>query len=270
MRIFSSSKSIREFQCQDLRGRFSSFEDIIDRQERIPGFSQEALANQTVAVVGIGGLGGEFVRGAVKKGVGTLIAYDGDDVEPSNLNRQFFFPRDVGKNKAVCGARNASRVGFMGTRLTGVPYFFQAAVDRGLVEPCDVVICGVDNDETRAFVARHYLDKPVIFAAVSKDAGHCHIAVQEPGKACFGCFVPQALEAETAVDREEGACPKDPAVIDVVGLVAMLALYALDSLVMARPRNWNFKQIALHGMFPEINAVVPRREDCPVCGSRIP
>lgn len=61
----------------------------------------------------------------------------------------------------------------------------------------------------------------------------------------------------------------DPAVVDVLGVVAMLALYAVDSLVMARPRHWNFKQVALHGAFPDISAQVPKRRDCPVCSLAI-
>ena len=216
--------------------------------------------------IGAGGLGGEFVRAAVKKGIGKLAIYDGDEVSLSNLNRQFFTPGDVGKNKAVCLARNASRAGYMGTELVGVPDYFQAAVDRGVEQPCDIAFCGVDNDETRIYVAQRYLDRPVIFTAVSEDAGHGYVAVQEPGKACFGCMRPQALEPETAITKEEGRCPVSPAVIDVLTVVAGLAVYALDTLVMERPRKWNFKQIALHGLMPEINATVANRTDCRLCG----
>jgi molybdopterin/thiamine biosynthesis adenylyltransferase len=239
--------------------------DVEDRQRRVPGFSQEALDGLTVAVIGAGGLGGVFVRGAVQKGIETLVIYDGDTVEWSNLNRQFFTPRDIGRNKAIRLAHNASRAGYMGTRLVAVPWFFQAAVERGLDMPCDIAFCGVDNDETRVFVARHYLGQPIVFAAVGRDAGHGYVAVQEPGKACFACFRPQALEPKTAVAKQDGECPVDPAVIDVVGVVSMLALYAVDSLVMDRPRRWNFKHIALHGMFPEVNAVVKKRKGCRIC-----
>jgi molybdopterin/thiamine biosynthesis adenylyltransferase len=266
MRIFSSSNSPREYRCRDLRGRLAHGDSVDDRQKRVPGFSQEALSETTIAVVGAGGLGGIFVWGAVKKGVGELIIYDGDRTQVSNLSRQFFTPRDIGKNKAIRLARNASRAGFMGTRLVAVPFFFQAAVERKLVRPCRLAFCGVDNDETRAFVARYFRDIPVVFAAVSKDAGYGYVAVQEPGKGCFGCLRPQAFEPAKQASRANSACPVDPAVIDVVGVVSMLALYAIDSLIMSRPRNWTLKQIALHGRFPEINARIQKRPDCPLCG----
>jgi len=269
MTIFTASNSIKRYHCVDLRVRADGIDGVDDRQKRVPGFSQQALAGATVAVIGAGGLGSGFAWGAVKKGVGHLVIYDGDVVALSNLNRQLYSPRDLGKNKAHRLARNASKAGYLGTRLTAVPYFFQAAVQRGLEVPCDIVFCGVDNDETRVYVAQQYLDRPVVFTAVSDDAGHGYAAVQEPGKACFGCFRPQALSADTAVAAGEGACPADPAVIDVVSLVAMLALYALDSLIMARPRAWNFKQIALHGLFPDVSTVVARRPDCPLCGGAV-
>lgn len=268
MRIFSSSKSIREYECRDLCRFHGDSTSVADRQKRVPGFIQKALAKLIVLVIGCGGLGGWLSLGLAKKGVYKAFLCDGDDAELSNLNRQFFFQKDIGKNKAVSLARNTSMVGFMGTKLVAIPYNFQAAVAKELVQPCDIVFCGVDNDETRVDTARHYLDKPVIYAAVSKDAGHGYVTVQEPGKACFGCINPDSLDPEEAVGRKEGACPVDPAVIDIVGMVAMLALYAIDSLIMDRPRNWNFKQVTMHGMLPEINAIVPRKEDCPICGTQ--
>ena len=146
MRIFTSSKPIKEYCCRDLRRRNNDLSAVNDRQKRVPGFCQKALDRLGMAVIGAGGLGSEFVRGAVKKGIGKITIYDGDDVEFSNLNRQFFTPRDVGQNKAFRLAQNASRAGFLGSRLIAVPYFFQAAVERKLVHPCHLVFCGVDND----------------------------------------------------------------------------------------------------------------------------
>jgi len=253
--------------CRDLRNRGEPYDAIDDRQRRVPGFSQEVASGLGLGVIGAGGLGGHFVQGGVRKGVGELTVYDGDNVGLSNLNRQLFTPADIGKNKAVCLARNASRAGFMGTRLVAVPHFFQAAVELGLERECDAAACLVDNDETRVYVARHYIDRPVVYAALSQDACYGYVAVQEPGKACFGCFMPKALAAGTAVGRTAGACPGDPAITDVVTVVAGLALYAIDSLFMGRPRRWNFKQIALHGLFPDITTVVPKRSGCPICGS---
>ena len=268
MGTFTRSQRIKRYRCRDLRREMGQIDAVDDRQKRVPWFSQCAMDKLTVSVIGAGGLGSAFVRGAVAKGVRWLNIYDGDIVTPSNLNRQFFTARDIGKNKAHRLARNASRAGFMGTQITAVPFFFQAALDRGIDVGCDLVFCGVDNDETRKEVGRIFFSKPVVFAAVSSDAGHGYVAVQEPGKACFGCFWPPALPPHAAVIRTDGTCPVEPAVVDVLWVVAGLALYAVDSLVMDRPRTWNFRQVTLSGLVPEINAVIAPRPGCPLCGGR--
>lgn len=46
------------------------------------------LRNSTVAVFGVGGVGGFCVEALARAGVGKLVLYDGDTVAESNLNRQ--------------------------------------------------------------------------------------------------------------------------------------------------------------------------------------
>ena len=60
----------------------------------------EELKNKTVAVIGIGGVGGSAVVALVRAGVGKLILCDHDIFEESNLNRQIFaFEDTLGKSK---------------------------------------------------------------------------------------------------------------------------------------------------------------------------
>ncbi len=46
------------------------------------------LGASTVAVFGIGGVGGFCVEALARAGVGKLVLFDGDSVEKTNLNRQ--------------------------------------------------------------------------------------------------------------------------------------------------------------------------------------
>lgn len=60
-----------------------------DRLERLIGPAGLArLANCSVAVFGLGGVGSFAVEGLVRGGIGHLTLVDHDQVEPSNLNRQ--------------------------------------------------------------------------------------------------------------------------------------------------------------------------------------
>jgi len=69
---------------------------IFDRN--VPGMT-ERLARATVGVAGCGGLGSNIAVALARSGIGRLILADNDAVEISNLNRQAFFTRDVGRRK---------------------------------------------------------------------------------------------------------------------------------------------------------------------------
>ena len=60
----------------------------------------DLLKNKTVAVVGIGGVGGTAAIALCRAGIGRLILIDHDVFEESNLNRQAFaFRETMGKSK---------------------------------------------------------------------------------------------------------------------------------------------------------------------------
>lgn len=240
-----------------------------DRQQRVPGFDQAALRQAKALLIGAGGLNGEIGEGLVRKGIGELIIVDHDQVELSNLNRQRFFPDDIGKNKAVALAKNLVTEGVMGTKLTAFGCSFQELHEKGLLDELTasrgervIVICGVDNSRTRISAALFGLKHniPVIFTAVSEDAGHGYVFVQQASGACFACIFPDELE-----DFSD-PCPNTPAVKDILKVVAGMALYAVDTLLMKRIRNWDFRMVFLSGD-DEWKGRVGKRESCPLCGS---
>jgi molybdopterin/thiamine biosynthesis adenylyltransferase len=236
---------------------------VTDRQERLLKFSQDKLAKATVLLIGAGGLGGEIGEGLVRKGAGALKIFDDDIVELSNLNRQRFYRRDLFKSKALRLTRNLAQEGVMGTRLQGYALSLQDAVVQGIDLAADAVVVGVDNNPTRVFAARHFraLGTPVVFTAVSRTANNGYVFVQESNGPCFGCLFPDAVIDETY------PCPGTPAIKDILKVVAGLVLYALDSILMARPRQWQYKDIVLDGSIPGNDWRIATREDCLLCAS---
>jgi len=67
-------------------------------EKNVPG-STEILRRSTVGIAGCGGTGSNAAVALARAGVGHLILADSDVVEKSNLNRQCYFLRDVGKVK---------------------------------------------------------------------------------------------------------------------------------------------------------------------------
>lgn len=71
----------------------------------------EKLKEKTVAVIGIGGVGGSAAAALVRAGVGKLILCDHDVFEETNLNRQIFaFEDTLGKSKTESAREYLKRI----------------------------------------------------------------------------------------------------------------------------------------------------------------
>jgi len=235
---------------------------VEDRQRRVPKFSQEALSGLTVLLVGAGALGGEIAEGLVRKGVGTLKILDFDTVGLSDLNRQFFFSRDKHKPKAWALARNLYPHGAMGTTIIAWNLAFENAQEMGIDLSCDVIVSAVDDAETRIAISRFSLDHkvPALFGGASITADFANLFIQAVNGPCFACAFP----GETSGERTP--CPGSPAIKDLFKQLGGLALYAIDSLVMERPRNWNLFNICPADASFSPGGMVGRRDECPICG----
>lgn len=73
---------------------------VFDRQVRIDLWDQDKLREQTVLVLGVGGLGSVVLMNVLRLGVKKTIIVDYDAVDLHNLNRQIMYGlEDVGKPK---------------------------------------------------------------------------------------------------------------------------------------------------------------------------
>src|SRR5712691_9590667 len=115
-----------------------------DRQKKIPGFGQEVFSSASVVCVGAGGLISQIAPTLVRKGIGRITLLDDDIVEASNLNRQRFFEKDLGKNKALALAEILLRECIAATEIRGFVFRLEEAIARRVDLACDIAICGVD------------------------------------------------------------------------------------------------------------------------------
>jgi molybdopterin/thiamine biosynthesis adenylyltransferase len=236
-----------------------------DRQRKIPGFDQEIFSRSSVLCVGAGGIISQIAPTLVRKGLGRITLLDPDIVEPSNLNRQRFYIKDVGKNKALALAENLQVECIAATEIRGFAYRLEEAIALGIDLSCDVAVCGVDNNPARVAASRFLLAKgvPVIFTAVSLSADHGYVFVQETDTACIGCLFPDI------VNDDRFPCPGTPAIADILQAVGALAVYAADSLIMSRPRTWNYRRVGLSDGSNDASALIPARPSCSICCSDV-
>jgi molybdopterin/thiamine biosynthesis adenylyltransferase len=229
-----------------------------DRQKKIPGFDQEVFSKSTVVCVGAGGIISQIAPTMARKGIGRIILLDDDIVEVSNLNRQRFYAKDVGSDKAIALAQNLQPECIAATEIRGFPLRLEEAVARRIDLSCDVAVCGVDNNPARVAASQYFRRAgiPVIFAAVSRDGDHGYVFVQEKEGPCIACLFPDM------VNDDRYPCPGTPAIVDILNAVGALAVYAVDTLLMSRLRTWNYRRISLaDGAFDGIT-LIPTREDC--------
>jgi molybdopterin/thiamine biosynthesis adenylyltransferase len=233
-----------------------------DRQRRIPGFDQAAFSSCSVLCVGAGGIVSQIAPTLVRKGIGAVTLLDDDIVEASNLNRQRFYERDLGENKALALARNLQRECIAATEIRGIPFRFQEAVAREMDLSCNVAVCGVDNNPARVSASRYFRARrlPVIFTAVSLNGDHGYVFVQERDGPCIACLYPDML------NDDHYPCPGTPAIADILQSVGALAVYAIDTLIMMkRVRLWNYRRISLADGSLDGAALMPEREGCAIC-----
>jgi sulfur carrier protein ThiS adenylyltransferase len=112
---------------------------------------RSALAEKTVGIIGLGGLGSNAAMMLLRNGVMRFVLADHDVVEESNLNRQLFFPDQLGRPKTEALAETLRRIDPR-VNLT----LAQERVGRGnmarLFSKVDVLVEAVDTADDKAVV----------------------------------------------------------------------------------------------------------------------
>ena len=116
------------------------------------------LKPKMVGIAGCGGLGSNCAVALARAGVGKLILADFDDVDVTNLNRQFFFMDQVGIPKVEALRENILRIDPGITieihRITldeiNIPVIFR---------DCDVIVEAFDRAEMKQMIIETVSDK---------------------------------------------------------------------------------------------------------------
>ena len=146
---------------------------------------QELLARASVGIAGAGGLGSNCAFILVRAGVEKLTLIDFDTINPSNLNRQFYFEEQCGLSKVEALAENLKKIN-PDLSLTLHCQKLTAENSATLLEGCSIVVEAFDTPESKAALAQNYLfDETTPFVCVSGIAGYGNsdrIVTQEVGR----------------------------------------------------------------------------------------
>lgn len=122
-------------------------EHRFSRTEMVVGSNNlQRLANTTVAVVGIGGVGGYVVESLARSGIGSLILIDHDQVHLTNLNRQIIaLESTIGRAKVDVMAERIRQIN-PNCQVQTFAQFYQASTHEALLSPrVDYVADAIDS-----------------------------------------------------------------------------------------------------------------------------
>lgn len=135
---------------------------------RIGANLQNKLANGTVAICGLGGLGSNIAVSLARAGVGKLILIDFDRVDLTNLNRQQYKAAQIGRYKPEALAENLLEISPY-LNIQPVVARLKEENYRELLGDADIVCEAFDSAEEKSslvnFVLEHMPEKYLVAAS---------------------------------------------------------------------------------------------------------
>jgi len=177
----------------------------IEKAERI----RLKLKESSVGIAGAGGLGSNAAVALARAGVGKLVIVDFDEVEESNLNRQYYFRDQIGKVKVEALKENIKKV----NQLTKVDIFNHRLTKDAMYKPfqdVDVIIEALDSAEVKTSFIEEILtkfpDKPIIGASGVAGYGHSDRVITKKLGNLYMCYDEHAKDSDYDVLMAPRVC----------------------------------------------------------------
>lgn len=139
-------------------------DEILKRQD--PEIN-EILKNAKISILGCGGLGSNIAMALARCGLGEIHIYDYDKVELSNLNRQNYDQKDLGKSK-VFQTKKKIEASLPYTKVYAKEVLLSKENLGQISEKTDIFIEAFDKKEMKSLVFEYFLgrkDKKLIMAS---------------------------------------------------------------------------------------------------------
>lgn len=252
-----------------------------DRQERIPGFSQDVLNNARIFVSGAGATGCHIIQNLGLLGSKYIFLADLDRIEDSNLSRNCLHTKaDVGKEKAAVAAAAFERLNV----LDGKADFYSGNIftlGEGVFRRCDIVMGCLDNMQARIYTSRlcKLLRKPYIDVGIEALDWTRAVFSPDPAEPCFACvmsereFTYELAQHRNSCDVSRKIAEKEEKIPTIVLSAAEVAASAAGEMlrvlhhqadpnsILPKP-NAGMKFYTFHND-KAMSVTLSRRETCP-------
>jgi len=139
-------------------------------QARFGNSEFEKIQAVAIGIAGAGGLGSNCAINLVRCGFKRFTIVDFDIVEFSNLNRQFFFTSQVGKQKIDMLKENLLSVN-PDLELNLITEKIDYHNIRTFFDPCDIVVEAFDNAKDKKMIIETYAGSDKLMVSASGIAG---------------------------------------------------------------------------------------------------
>ena len=185
----------------------------------------KTIQSQHIGIAGCGGLGSNVALTLTRCGFNTFTLLDFDTVEASNLNRQQYTLKDIGKNKAIC-AKSKLQKHNSEIKIIDYPFALNETNYQEIVTLYDIIVDGTDSLKSRYLIndACILLNKIMVYGALHKFEGQVSVFNYENGPS-YRCLFPNTqTETEVPNCSEIGVLGVLPGVIGLLQATEVLKI----------------------------------------------
>ena len=149
-----------------------------------------------IGIAGVGGIGSNVAVNLVRSGITSLKFVDFDRVEPSNLNRQFYFHDQIGRLKVEALRENLRRIR-PELRIQALAERIDRTNCLTLFADCDLIVEGFDRQTDKKMLLETFgTDRIVVSACGIAGSDVDTIRTQRLGACCIvGDFTTDCADA---------------------------------------------------------------------------
>lgn len=138
---------------------------ILERSIQLLGEEKiSSFANKTIAVIGIGGVGGTALESLARSGFKKFVIIDSDKVDISNLNRQVLFTsKNIGENKVDAAAKRLADISNEITVEKIVAKIGDARLENLMKSKPDFIVDAIDFVEGKLHIYEYCLKNNIPF-----------------------------------------------------------------------------------------------------------
>jgi len=224
---------------------------------------QQKILVAKVLIIGAGGLGSPAAMYLAAAGIGSIVIYDDDVVELSNLQRQIaHHTPDIGLDKVISTRETLKKlnpdvhVKAVKQRLAGEQLDIE-------VMNADVVLDCSDNFSTRFAINKACVkhQTPLVSGAAIRFEGQ--VSVFTPGinnSPCYNCLY-------NSDGEELQNCATNGVIAPITGIVGSIQALEALKIIMAIGKPLTGRLLLLDGLTMEWNTMrLTKNPSCPTCG----